>query len=77
MKKIKLSSKLSLNKETVSQLNEAQMKQLRGQGTFNGDQAGFSDLYCNTNLTCPASDTFCETDYNCPTRYFCPPPKTK
>jgi hypothetical protein len=78
MKKIKLTGKLVLNKETISELNEAQLKHVNGgAGTTGDNQDQYSDRFCNTNLTCPASNTFCETDYNCPTRYFCPPPKTQ
>ncbi|NJM79922.1 MAG: rSAM-modified peptide [Flavobacterium sp.] len=77
MKKIKLNSKLNLNKETIVKLNDAQMKKLQG-GAFTGDQVNvYSERFCNTNLACPASDTFCQTDYNCATKYFCVPPVTK
>lgn len=80
MKKIKLNGKLILNKETISKLNDAQMRNVRGEGYFteNQDQNEFTQLYCTTNVFCPTpvTDSFCPSD-GCPTQYFCPPPKTK
>ena len=51
MKKLKLNGKLSLNKETISKLNDDQMNKLMGGETTVG-----SDQLC-TDLTCPVIKT--------------------
>lgn len=75
MKKIKLSGKLELNKETITNLNNAQMNLYKG-GDFNGDfQNVFTAKYCPSNVFCPPThteDSLCPTNYNCPTERFCP-----
>ena len=61
MKKIKLDGKLSLNKETVSRLNDEQMKRING---------GFTSFACSI-IFCGGGGA---TRNNCPTRVGCPPP---
>lgn len=57
MKKIKLEGKLSLNKETVTMLNDAQMKNLNG-------GAWFTLYHCNKTNNCATAT--CPTA-TCPT----------
>lgn len=57
MKKIKLNGKLNLNKETVSELNNAQMQALNG-------GAWFTLYHCNRTRNCPTGT--CPTG-TCPT----------
>jgi hypothetical protein len=58
MKKIKLNGKLNLNKETVSKLNDEQMRQVNG---------GFTSFVCSLAF-CGGGGS-----KNCPTRNNCPP----
>ncbi|CAM3866628.1 MULTISPECIES: class I lanthipeptide [Flavobacterium] len=57
MKKIKLEGKLNLNKETVTKLNDAQMKNLNG-------GAWFTLYHCNKTRNCATAT--CPT-VGCPT----------
>jgi natural product precursor len=57
MKKIKFESKLSLKKETVARLNEAQMGQLKG-------GAWFTLYHCNKTNNCGTAT--CPTVAGCP-----------
>ena len=50
MKKVKFSGKLSLNKETIATLNNAQMNQILGGAPETGSTSG-CDSTCNTS--CP------------------------
>lgn len=71
MKKIKLEGKLNLNKETVTRLNEAQLKSVNG-GTFmtlkgcnvNDTRRCFITEVCQTlNLGCTINQTvICQTE---------------
>ncbi|CAM3866603.1 MULTISPECIES: class I lanthipeptide [Flavobacterium] len=72
MKKIKLEGKLNLNKETVTRLNEAELKRVNG-GTFmtlkgcnNGTKFCVTDTCQTVNFTCTIVLT-----QNCPT-LICP-----
>lgn len=65
MKKIKLNGKLSLNKETVAKLNDAQMQGVNG-------GAWFTLYHCNRTKNCPTNG--CPTG-GCPTGTCgCPEP---
>lgn len=65
MKKIQLTGKLSLNKQTVSKLNDAQMQNLKG-------GAWFTLYHCDKTRNCPTAG--CPTA-GCPTATcYCPPP---
>lgn len=57
MKKIKFESKLSLKKETVARLNEAQMDHLKG-------GAWFTLYHCHKSNNCGTAT--CPTAVNCP-----------
>jgi len=67
MKKIKFTGKLSLNKETVSKLNNQQMDSVMG-GTRTPTCAN-----CPTNNTCPGpTDNGCATFDSCFGTCGCP-----
>ncbi|MFN7913091.1 MAG: class I lanthipeptide [Bacteroidota bacterium] len=55
MKKVKFNGKLSLNKETITNLNEEQMNNIKG-----GDDILWSLLWCHTRR-CNT-----QTEYTCP-----------
>ena len=51
MKKVKLTGKLSLNKETISKLNDDQMKNVIGGVTYTDRTC--NTLPCNQTVGCP------------------------
>ena len=48
MKKIKLNGKLNLNKETISKLNDPQMRDVKGGADTNSKYGCKTNLNCNT-----------------------------
>ncbi len=56
MKKVKLSSKLSLNKETIATLNNSQMNQIHGGAPATGSTSG-CDSTCQTSCPPPPPPT--------------------
>jgi hypothetical protein len=65
MKKIKFEGKLSLNKETVSKLNEGQMNQINGGGTawlWTLINCATKQVGCPNSLqTCPSAGVTCDS----------------
>jgi hypothetical protein len=64
MKKIKLNGKLSLNKETVSKLNDGQMQGVKGGAWFTLYHCGSRN--CATNNGCITATCICPTAVDCP-----------
>ncbi|UTW64790.1 class I lanthipeptide [bacterium SCSIO 12643] len=58
MKKLKLTGKLSLNKETISKLNDEQMNDVNG-GRGSGSDRLCSNIPCATT-GCPSIGIVCE-----------------
>ena len=54
MKKIKLEGKLNLNKETISKLNNAQMKEIKGDGKI---KTSITTIINFTQQNCAAPQT--------------------